>query len=114
MRGFTLVEVMLVVAIAAILTAIAIPNYYQYIKHSQRSACLSEVKNYSNNILYAINDQDDATDAIAPIESACHFITDATGWTSETQQKIIATAKSPSNASIECDIPNGASCRILP
>lgn len=51
---------------------------------------------------------------LAPAVGACKSITDATGWTLLTQQKILATAKSPSNARIECDIPNGSPCRVLP
>ena len=35
--GFTLIEVMMVVAIVAILTAIAIPNYFQFIARGHRS-----------------------------------------------------------------------------
>ena len=34
-RGFTLIEVMIVVAIVAILSAIALPNYSEYIKRGQ-------------------------------------------------------------------------------
>jgi type IV pilus assembly protein PilE len=37
-RGFTLIEVMIVVALVAIVAAIAVPNYREYIIRSQRSA----------------------------------------------------------------------------
>lgn len=113
-NGFTIVEIMIVVAIIGSLAAIAIPNYYQYIADAQKNACLSEVKIYSNRIFYVLNDIDDDTISVAPSTSVCKSITDATGWTLETQQKIIAIAKPPSNARIECDILNGAPCRITP
>ena len=113
-KGFSLIEIMIVIAVISILAAIAIPNYQQYIANAQRSSCLSEAKAYSNNIFYILNDQDDTSVPTVPTISACQSITDATGWTLTTQQKVIATAKSPSNARIECDIPNGAPCIIVP
>ena len=48
-RGFTLIELMIVVAIIAILSAIAYPTYISYITKTRRAAataCLSEYANY--------------------------------------------------------------------
>jgi len=44
-KGFTLVELLIVVAIIAILAAIAIPQFQKYRKNAAEAACQSDLRN---------------------------------------------------------------------
>ena len=112
--GFTLIEMMIVVVIIGLLAAIAIPSYQVYANKAHANACLSEAKSYGNEVFVSLNDDDANSLPKSPILSSCRTITDATGWTLDTWQKIEAIAKAPSYARIECDIPNGTPCVVLP
>ncbi|KQW90445.1 fimbrial protein [Acinetobacter sp. Root1280] len=67
-KGFTLIELMIVVAIIGILAAIAIPQYQNYIAKSQVSRVMSETGAIKTAIETCLND------GIA--ENTCEF-----GWT---------------------------------
>lgn len=78
-QGFTLIELMIVVAIIGILAAIAIPAYQNYTKKASESGCLAEVKGIANQQYVLQNDPEgDKSNSKAQIEAmkrACKSLT---------------------------------------
>jgi type IV pilus assembly protein PilA len=100
-QGFTLIELMIVVAIIGILAAVAIAAYQNYTIRSANSACLIETKAYAYTAItdaYLPNNPPNA-----PQNRACTATTDASVWAGVADIAIIrATAIGNGDATVTC------------
>ena len=74
-KGFTLVELMVVVAIVAILVALALPSYNKYVRKAKRGEAQSLMLNWANNQeIWRANDTFYATSLEIPVPTHTNYI----------------------------------------
>ena len=114
-KGFTLIELMIVVAIIAILAAIALPAYQNYTRKSANRACLAEAKAYYNTVLADLNDGKTPVAPNSSASSACiSGVTPGTAMTLAALPTVTGiTPRKPGDGTITCNLDTGNTCTVV-
>ncbi len=98
-KGFTLIELMIVIAIIGILAAIAIPNFISYRRRAYNSSANADIKNIYTSAQAYFTDHPASSIAAGAVDAAHHLYTYGFRPTADVTTTVLANQQTQSSFS---------------